>query len=333
MHQSRALVSIAILILITACCEQGPFVASSSVLRKEAGQAQSRIRTSQSPGGVVEANPDAAVSNDTHPSPREQAIADLIRAADTDLMQPINSETPAALARYSELAARAANREHPVQLSSTAATVAEALMRLDTTATVNALIRWIGNKTALPAHRYDALSQFRATATVATSCLVSLYREILAEEVWASAVFGEWRTGLPIGAFGVQCSGHCLALSALSRIDTPDARTLVREFAKDRSRSGPNPNTLAALTCPPDSHRDEFVAQALASERLIALALLQDKKLLKIVAADPTEPHFLRKWVNMILSGTSYWKRPKNVIHDDGPKPAYAAPCKERWYN
>jgi hypothetical protein len=267
-------------------------------------------------------------------SPREQAIVDLIRAADTDLTEPFESSRPDAVDKYSKLAALGLAREHAGRFHTAAQAVADALARIGSPATADALRTWFGNRRAIMAHRIEAFVAYIHAWNISSTAPVSSLQLILDEDSWTSVVVGNCYPQLPIGGFGVECSARAAALAGLLRNGSQEARDMLSRIATDKTRSGPNPRTLAALTCPPDGHRDEFVAEALASERLIALALLHDVAMLRAVAADPSEPAFLRKWVQLILKGEPYWKRPKHErIHDDGPDPGYAAPCKPKWIN
>lgn len=267
-------------------------------------------------------------------SPREEAIADLIRAADTDLSEPFESSEQDATERYSKLAALGLEREQPGRFDTAAQAVANALAKIGSQATADALRRWFGNDRAAMAHRMAAFVAYIHVWNISSTAPVSSLQLILDDDSWSSLIVGNCHSQLPIGGFGVQCSARAAALAALSRNGSPEARDVLVRFAADKTRTGPNAKTLAALTCPRDGHRDEFVAKALASERLIALALLHDETMLRTVVANPAEPAFLRQWVQLILKGEPYWKRPKHErIHDDGPDPSYSAPCKIKWMN
>ena len=338
--QPLQLVHVLVLVALCVACRETPparsDAAGSGVVSKPFRSAATIAALDASADSAAVAsgsNSDKTVTSD----PREQAWRDLIIAADSDMHRPIDASVEdggVAAKQYAKIAAVARGREAPANPSSAVEQVAYALATAESGDTLAAVSRWILNRQAERKHRTLALANLQMSPNVHSPTLLDMYSAILSEELWGSVVIDPiGRTGLPIGAFWVQRSGYCVALGALSQMDRPETRAVIERIANDKSRTGPNPRTLAVLTCDDGEKRDEFVAQGLASERLIALALLQDKDLLMTVAADPTEPQFLRKWVKMILSGTSYWKRPKSVIHDDGPNPDYAAPCKERWNN
>lgn len=97
-------------------------------------------------------------------------------------------------------------------------------------------------------------------------------------------------------------------LQALYELDTPEAVDAVREVAEARDKIGPSVTVLNEMKrrCPGEQ-LVQFEARALASERLIALGLLEDKVLLRQGRDDPTEPVFFRLWCSCMLQGTTPW--------------------------
>jgi hypothetical protein len=101
----------------------------------------------------------------------------------------------------------------------------------------------------------------------------------------------------------VKASLHAEALILAERLPGDRGRALLRRIAEDRSLSTPNPRTLTAFRCPDGRSPIQSEAQALANLRILALACLQDKALLRRVGTDPSEPALVRTWALRLLRG------------------------------
>jgi len=102
---------------------------------------------------------------------------------------------------------------------------------------------------------------------------------------------------------------HGALLSSLLAINSEEARAELRRVATNPALTAPNPLTLTALGCPKGNPRDDSLAQALASERWLALVLLGERALLQTAASEADAPPFFKKWLTIVLNAQPYWTR------------------------
>ena len=158
-----------------------------------------------------------------------------------------------------------------------------------------------------------------------------LARDAMAAEVVTAAPVG--LLGKAMGAASARASSHALALRVAAAIADGPSRAWLRALATDRSRSAPVQATQDHLRgCGgPRYHPDE--AEALSSVRVLALGLLEDRDLLRAVAADSSDDAFVRRWAGEMLRAGDpaqphrpFPKRVKDNGDDDAPSVAFS-PC------
>lgn len=136
-----------------------------------------------------------------------------------------------------------------------------------------------------------------------------------ARELLAMPRCADELTGLPrLAGYGELVIGsaeaasvHAAALALAAAIGDAPSLGLLRATALDRTLPSPDPRTLAALRCKERPGWRGGVrkseAEALSSLRLVALALLADRELMRSVADDDGEPTALRGWARTMSRG------------------------------
>lgn len=162
------------------------------------------------------------------------------------------------------------------------------------------LIRLVTRPEAPPQQRREALQVMERSPRVAWLPAV---RALLASEHAAAELF----RGQTPDAFmrTTRCSAvsgvKVLALRVAGKSAGREGVALVREIAEDRARSEPDPRTLAAIQADDEGTRqDPDLSRAVASLRLMALAVLDDRALIHAAATDPSEPELIRRWARLM---------------------------------
>ncbi|MDQ2644136.1 MAG: hypothetical protein M3020_09995 [Myxococcota bacterium] len=253
--------------------------------------------------------------------PKLSVERSLIDAADADL-GGLPSD-------YRALAASAGVNPRLIDSLSPLRAVAEGLAALKTPGALAALARWAANPRAALHNRVYAFLELSKLDGFDLEPYLPAFEAVLLEPDFGSIVVNV--TGLR-GALAKQlisyydnCTAQCEALRLLRERGGERGLALVRRIAEDRSRSEPNAAAIASFDC--GSGMDREVAQALTSERLLALSVLDDPELLARVAADPTEPPLIRRWSRRMLKGPPYPLHPQGVVMGE-PGLEDAAPCR-----
>lgn len=248
-------------------------------------------------GNAASAASAAQVVLDAGVSAPIDLLAPFLEAARSDLARPYPAD---AKERYAEAARALRDTEEETDWES-AQIVADALGRSSDPRAIPALAAWAGAKETANEHRIAALYVMRSEPRAE---YLEAVLAILASEDLAAAITitdsGAYCEALEVGA---KVSLHALALEVALAIPTPAARALLLRVAQDRAASAPNARTLAALGCEAGQKRIEDEAQAVASLRLMALSLLEDKALLRAIAKDPSEPPLVRRWAGRMARG------------------------------
>jgi hypothetical protein len=179
--------------------------------------------------------------------------------------------------------------------------VAEVLARTRDTRGLEALRRWVTRSNIPPDERRAiVLSLLR----VPGPALRSLPRSLLELGEASAHVGAPYPLGALNDAMGArgQTSLRALALALAHAIGDDQARSFLRNIAEDRTRSLPRPDVLAQIRCPEGWTLDRSEAEALASDRLIALSLIGDRSLFERAAHSPSEPLLVRTWSRAMLA-------------------------------
>jgi hypothetical protein len=275
-----------------------------------------------------------------------------LEAARTDIKAPYPREDQASADLYSEAASRLIG-EQAVLWDPPAWSVAFTLSRTSDPRGPAALAAWAARPSTLRLHRLIALYEMELHPQAEYLAAV---KAILANDAVASELSITLPLGLYSDAVGLRAmrSTWASALTVAAAIGSDEARAFVREVALDRTRSAPDPRTLAALVCdrsdkrgrcpeaesrPHDPmarycgqgrRRVEDEARALSSVRLIALAILGDIALAQAIANDATEPAFIRRWAGNLAKGRGPYakKREREARESEREFELVNSPCR-----
>ena len=244
----------------------------------------------------------------------------MLRAAATDLKEPIPVTYPEARpSPYLEYALRLDRKVWSRWVSGTL--VAHSLASMGEEGR-RALVEWATNPAAHLSHRIAAYERLAVNPQPTD---LPAFKALLAEPSLRYAVpaigifnYGPLERVIKLMA---RANRHAELLIHLAKMDAPEARALLFEYANDRSLTEPDPKVLDALSCPP-SGRSEVEARALASLRLWAVSLLDDPELWRKIADDKTEPLWFRAWMRRLIEGKplvprdkpAQWRRVVNRI-------------------
>lgn len=162
------------------------------------------------------------------------------------------------------------------------------------------LVALVTRPSTRPEQRREALQLMQRSPRVAW---VPALRALLASEQRAAELFPDTTPNAFIRT--TRCSAvasvKVLALRVAWKSAGREGIALVREVAEDRARSEPDPLTLAALEAHDEGKRqDPDLSRAVASLRLMALAVLDDRALIHAAATDPSEPELIRRWARLM---------------------------------
>jgi hypothetical protein len=285
-------------------------------------------------------------------APATEDLELFLEAADTDVEAPYPRDDKASRKLYGEAASRLIG-EQAAQWDPPASSVAFALARTSDPRGPAALAAWAARPSTLRWHRLIALHEMgqRPRAEYLAAVKAILANDALASELSSSQDLGLYSDAVGLRGMG---STWASALTVAAAIGSDEARAFVREVALDRTRSAPDPRTLAALVCdrsdkrgrcpeaesrPHDPmarycgqgrRRVEDEARALSSVRLIALAILGDIALAQAIANDATEPAFIRRWAGNLAKGRGPYakKREREARESEREFELVNSPCR-----
>ena len=241
---------------------------------------------------------------------KESAIALLIRAAETDLGGPLATGQPSQARSEHRLRSAAALLGVPQQVAAyneLVDVVACALVALSRDDADTAVANWLLRSRPVESKFSTILVRVLSSPRSAyVPVLASLLSDPSTDRIWgpfymSGALTATLRLRTVTGLRG-------RILQALRDVGSTEALHIIRAISTDRSRTDPSHRVLSQAkgSCPGGRVVD-FEARALASERLIALGLLEDEVLLRQGRDDPTEPLFFRLWCSYMLQGRTPW--------------------------